>query len=61
MRFQQKDDYKFHLTAGLDYNLTFTAYGKKGVNKRALLLPYISGSSMYGVLLSFQMRLHKIK
>ena len=47
MRYQLKSDYKFQLKAGLDYNLTFTAYGKKGVNKRALLIPYISGSSMY--------------
>jgi len=47
MRFQQKSDYKFNLKAGLDYNLTFTAYAKKGTNKRALLIPYISGSGMY--------------
>ena len=47
LRFQLKDDYRFNLTAGLDYNLTFTAYGRKGSNNRALLLPYISGSSMY--------------
>ena len=47
MRFQLKSAYKFQLKAGIDYNLTFTAYGKKGVNQRALLLPYISGSSMY--------------
>ena len=47
MRYQLKSAYKFQLKAGIDYNLTFNAYGKKGVNKRALLLPYISGSSMY--------------
>ena len=28
LRFQLKDDYRFNLTAGLDYNLTFTAYGR---------------------------------
>ena len=36
-----------NLTAGLDYNITFTAYGRKGSNKRALVTTYISGSSMY--------------
>ena len=39
------------MVAGLDYNLTFTAYGKKGSStdgKRGLLLTYISGSSVYG-------------
>ena len=47
LRFELKDAYKFNLTAGLDYTLSFVAYGKKGTSNRALLVPYISGSSMY--------------
>ena len=47
LRFQQKSDYKFNLTAGIDYTITFNAYGEKGTSGVATILPYISGSSVY--------------
>ena len=46
IRFQQKDDYKFNLTKGIDYDLSFNAVGEKGTDGRALLMIYVSGSSV---------------
>ena len=46
IRFQTKDNYKFDLTDGVDYTLSFKAKGEKGKDSRALMLLYISGSSM---------------
>jgi mucin-19 len=46
IRFQLKDTYKFNLTKGVDYDLSFKAVGKKDIDNRALMLVYISGSSV---------------
>ena len=46
IRFQQKDAYKFNLTKGIDYDLSFNAVGEKGTDGRALLMIYVSGSAL---------------
>ena len=46
IRFQLKDDYKFTLTKNIDYSLSFNAVGLPGIDGRALMLVYVSGSSM---------------
>ena len=46
IRFQQKDAYKFNLTKNIDYDLSFKAVGEKGTDGRALLMIYVSGSSV---------------
>ena len=46
IRFQLKDSYKFDLVKDIDYDLSFSAIGKKDLDNRALMLVYISGSSM---------------
>ena len=46
IRFQQKDAYKFNLTKGIDYDLSFNVVGEKGTDGRALLMVYVSGSSV---------------
>ena len=46
IRFQLKDAYKFQLEKNIDYDLSFKAVGKKDLDNRALLLVYVSGSSM---------------
>jgi len=46
IRFQQKDAYKFNLTKGIDYDLSFNAVGEKGTDGRALLMVYVSGSAL---------------
>ena len=47
LKFQLKDKYKFNMVAGMDYSISFNAVGKKvKPNKDAILLVYVSGSSM---------------
>jgi len=46
IRFQLKDDYKFTLTKNIDYSLSFNAVGLPDIDGRALMLVYVSGSSM---------------
>ena len=47
LKFQLKDKYKFNVVVGMDYSISFNAVGKKSKpNKDAILLVYISGSSM---------------
>ena len=46
IRFQLKDSYKFDLVKDIDYDLSFSAIGKKDLDNRALMLVYISGSSL---------------
>ena len=46
IRFQQKDVYKFNLTKGIDYDLSFEAVGEKGTDGRALIMIYVSGSAL---------------
>ena len=46
IRFEQKDAYRFNLTKGIDYDLSFKAVGEKGTDDRALLMVYVSGSSV---------------
>ena len=46
LRFQLKDAYNFNLDKTLDYSLSFRAIGQKGIDGRALMLIYVSGSSM---------------
>ena len=47
IRFQLKDNYKFSLTEGIDYDLSFNTIGQKDTDGRALMMIYVSGSSMY--------------
>ena len=46
IRFQLKEDYKFKLLKNIDYTLSFNAIGQKDIDGRALMLVYVSGSSM---------------
>ena len=46
IRFQLKDEYKFELRKSIDYTLSFNAIGQKDIDGRALMLVYVSGSSM---------------
>jgi len=46
LRFQTKEVYKFNLTRSIDYTLSFNTIGQKDTDGRALMLVYISGSSM---------------
>ena len=46
IRFQLKDNYSFQLTNGLDYTLSANIVGTRS-NTGALLMMYVSGSSMY--------------
>ena len=46
IRFELKDAYNFNLTKGIDYDLSFKAIGQKDTDGRALLMVYVSGSSM---------------
>ena len=46
IRFQLKDAYKFNLVKELDYTFSFNAKAQSGTDGRALMLLYVSGSSM---------------
>ena len=47
LRLQLKDDYSFQLSPGLDYTLSANVVGTRQDNTGALMMLYISGSSMY--------------
>ena len=47
IRFQLKDDYRFNLEDNIDYTLSFTAVGRKSAVDKALMMLYVSGSSVY--------------
>jgi len=47
LSFQLKDKYKFNMVGGMEYSISFNAVGKKASSKKeAVLLVYVSGSSM---------------
>ena len=46
VRFQLKNQYQFDLRPEVDYNLSFNAVGNVGLSDNALLMVYVSGSSM---------------
>tara|TARA_R100001126_G_scaffold34911_1_gene19472 strand:+ start:2501 stop:8158 length:5658 start_codon:yes stop_codon:yes gene_type:complete len=46
IRFQLKDEYSFQLKPGIDYTLSGRIVGERKHNKTAVLLMYVSGSSM---------------
>ena len=46
IRFELKEKYQFDLRPEVDYNLSFNAVGDVGLSNNALLMVYISGSSM---------------